>query len=597
MEVRVADYIAQTLARRGITDVFLVTGGGAMHLNDAIGRCKALRYICCHHEQACSMAAESYFRLTGRAAAVNVTTGPGGTNAITGVMGAWTDSLGMVVVSGQVKRETMVRSYGTALRQLGDQEVDIVTMVSPITKYAAVVMEPTDIRYCLEKAIHLATSGRPGPVWIDVPSDVQGAKINPETLRGYDPAEDALHFTTDLPVACQAVMQKLKSAKRPVILAGCGVRIGRAQEEFLRLADRLQIPVVTGWNAHDLIANSHPYYIGRPGTVGDRPGNFAIQSADVLLVLGCRLNIRMASYVWQNFASKAFKIIVDIDQLELEKPTVRPQMPIHADVKAFLQQMLALPCKGPSTEQTSWLEWCRIRKEKYPAVLRSYRDTEKPVNPYCFVEELFRAARPDEIIVTGDGTACVVTFQGANIQLGQRLYTNGGCASMGYDLPAAIGACIASGGKRVVCLAGDGSIQMNLQELQTIVGLRLPIKLFVLNNDGYHSIRQTQQNFFADNLVGCGPDSQLTFPAFERLAYAYQIPFRKCSAHSELPTMVAQTLNEDGPQMCEVVLDMNQQFAPKLASKRLPDGRMTSPSLEDMAPFLDKEELESNRLG
>ncbi len=594
--MRVADYIAQTLVEHGIHDVFLLTGGGAMHLNDAFGRCPGLSYTCCHHEQACAMAAESYYRLTNRLAALNVTTGPGGTNAITGVYGAWTDSIGMIVISGQVKWETVVRSTDLPLRQLGDQEIDIVKLVEPITKYAVMVTEPQSIRYHLERALHLAQSGRPGPCWLDIPMNVQGAKIDPTSLPGYDPKEDAINYTTtNLAATCEQVINRLKTAERPVIYAGSGIRLGRAYEDFLRLVNTWKIPVVTAWNAHDLIWNDHPYYIGRPGTVGDRPGNFAVQNADFLLVLGCRLNIRQVSYNWENFAREAYKIIVDIDESELKKPTLKPDLPVHADVADFLAHLLQHQVE-PTQHHQQWLDWCLLRKEKYPTVLPEYWLTQGAVNPYCFAQTLFKELPPGEIVVTGDGTACVTTFQAASIKEGQRLYTNSGCASMGYDLPAAIGACIASGKRRVICIAGDGSIQLNLQELQTLVGYQLPIKIFVLNNQGYHSIRQTQQNFFADNIVGCGPESGVTFPSFEKLAAAYGIPYRLCREHATMREAIQETIEGEGSQICEVFLDLNQPFAPKLSSRRLDDGRMVSSPLEDLSPFLDRDEFMSNMI-
>ena len=597
--IRVADYIARTLAEHGIRHVFMVTGGGAMHLNDAIGRAEGLSYVCCHHEQACAMAADSYFRLSNRLAAVNVTTGPGGTNAITGVFGAWTDSLGMVVVSGQVKWETLVRSTGLPLRQLGDQEVDIIRLVGPITKYAVLVTDPRSIRYHLERAIYLARSGRPGPVWLDVPINVQGSIVDEANLPGYDPAEDRVGGdAAELAAACRAVIARLKTAERPVIMAGSGVRISGAHAAFLRLVKAWGIPVVSTWNAHDVIWNDHPCYVGRPGSIGDRAGNFAVQNADLLLVLGCRLNIRQVSYDWKKFARAAYKVMVDVDAAELAKPTLSIDLPIHADLGEFLPLLLERS-EGESTRSVAhagWLDWCRERTARYPAVLPEYWDATGGVNPYCFAQALFEQLPDDQVVVTGDGTACVVTFQAADIKAGQRLYTNSGCASMGYDLPAAIGACFAAGGKPIVCLAGDGSIQMNLQELQTIAGRRLPVKLFVLNNQGYHSIRQTQQNYFADNIVGCGLDSGLSFPDFGRLAAAFGIPFRRAGHHGELARAIGETLRGDGPQMCEVMLDLAQAFAPKLASKKLPDGRMVSAPLEDLTPLLGREEFLANMI-
>jgi len=592
--MRLADYIAETLAARGVRHVFMVTGGGAMHLNDAFGRCQELKYVCCHHEQACAMAAEAYARITGKVGVVNVTTGPGGINALNGVFGAWVDSIPMLVVSGQVKRDTCLyhRQLIGKLRQLGDQEADIVSMVKGITKYAVVIDEPDSIRYHLERALHLAKSGRPGPCWIDVSVDVQGAKINPDSLPSYDPSVDAMHWeTSDLPAVCQQILVELKAAKRPIIYAGSGIRLSGAYEQFLKLIDRLGVPVVTAWNSNDLLWNEHPLFVGRPGSVGDRPGNFAVQNADVLLVLGCRLNIRLVSYNWDNFARHAYKIAVDVDAEETRKPTCRIDLPVHADVAEVIRMMLEAKLTGSHAE---WLAWCKERQRRYPVVLPEYWQNNVSVNPYCFIDALFRQLREDEIIVTGDGTACVTAFQAAFIQRGQRLFHNSGCASMGYDLPAAIGAAYARPGQRVICLAGDGSLMMNLQELQTIVGQKLPVKVFVLNNHGYHSIRQTQRNFFLDNIVGCGTDSGLTFPDFGKVAAAFGLPFVRCTTHAELASSITSTLESPGAAMCELVLDLDQQFAPKLSSRRLDDGRMVTSPLEDMAPFLSREELKSN---
>jgi acetolactate synthase-1/2/3 large subunit len=595
--MRVADYIAHFLADHGIQHVFLVTGGGAMHLNDAIGRCRRLSWIACHHEQACAMAAESHFRLTGRLAAVNVTTGPGGLNALNGVFGAFADSLGMIVLSGQVKRETTVGSSGLPLRQLGDQEVDIVRVVSPITKYAAVVMEPTSVRYHLEKALFLALDGRPGPVWLDVPIDVQAAQVDAASLDGFDPGrEGLLRRQPDLRRAARAVLDRLSGARRPVILPGSGVRIARAYDEFLAVAGRLGIAVATAFNAHDLLPDDHPLYVGRPGTVGDRAGNFAVQSADFLLVLGCRLNIRQIGYNWETFARAAWKAMVDVDPAELAKPTLRIDLPIQGDLGDFLRALLELDPSGPTPAHREYLSWCRERRARYPVVLPEYFRTPFPVNPYIFVDALTARLDESDIVITGDGTACICTFQAARLKKGQRLYSNSGCASMGYDLPAAIGACVGSGRRRVICLAGDGSLQMNVQELQTVSTHRLPVKLFVLNNQGYHSIRQTQQSYFPDNIVGCGPGSGLGFPGLEKLAAAYDLAFFRIGSHRDLDTVIDEVLRLEGPALCEVVLDTKQPFAPKVVSRKLPEGRMVSSPLEDLAPFLDRDEFRRNLL-
>ncbi len=608
--MRVADYIAHRLAGAGLDHVFMVTGGGAMHLNDAFGRGTGLKVVCLHHEQACAMAAEAYARLGGKPAILNVTTGPGGINALNGVFGAYTDSLAMIVVSGQVRRETIANNFPIGLRQLGDQEVDIVRMVGGITKYAVTVQDPTRIRYEIEKALHLAVSGRPGPTWIDVPIDIQGSNIDPETLVGFDAFEgDASRplavgpeagtlIGDPLRTAAREVIAQLAKAKRPCLLPGTGVRIAGAAERFLKLAEQLGAPVATAFNAHDLVANDHPLYVGRAGTVGDRPGNFAVQNADLLLILGCRLNIRQISYNWDSFARGALQIMVDVDQAELTKPTLSIDLPIHADLNDFLDA-LETEMEGyrSTAAHVDYLDWCRVRQARYPVVLPEYWQKPEPVNPYCFAQTLFEHLDADDIVVTGDGTACVVTFQAAGLKQGQRLFSNSGSASMGYDVPAAIGAWYAAkGARRIICIAGDGSVMMNIQELQSIIGQRLPIKLFVLNNDGYHSIRQTQQNYFPDNVVGCGPESGVTFPDFVKLGAAFGFPVSRIEAHEGMGDAIQVMLEQDGPSLCEVILDKAQAFSPKLSSRRLEDGSMVTSALEDLAPFLSREELASNML-
>lgn len=593
-QMKLSDYVADFLAAAGVTDAFMITGGGAMHLNDSLGKHPGIQCTFFHHEQSCAIAADSYYRLSNRLPVVNVTSGPGGTNAITGVYGAWVDSIGMIVISGQVKWETLVRSTDLPLRQLGDQELDIVPVVKPITKYAEMVTDPQSIRYHLERALYLAINGRPGPVWLDIPLNVQGAQIDPDTLEGYAPPEADLVYETDLDSACAEILRRIEKAERPVILAGTGVWLSGRHDQFLRLLDKLQIPVTTAWNSNDLVSDDNPWYCGRPGTIGDRPGNFTVQNADFLLVLGSRLNIRMVSYNWKAFARAAFKVIVDIDAVELKKPTIVPDLPVHADLRDVLPKLLEMNYR-PSPEHKAWVEWCQVRRQRYPVVLPEYWERSR-VNNYCFVKSLFEELEENDIVVTANGAAAVVTFQAAIIKKGQRMYHNSGCATMGYDLPASIGACVASGGKRIVCIAGDGSLQMNLQELQTIVGNKFPIKLFVLNNDGYLSMKQTQQNFFNGRLYGCDPSSGVTFPDFEKLAFAYGIPYRNSRSHADLREKIRSTLDSQGPQMCELFLDLTQVFAPKLASRQLPDGRMVSPAPEDMFPFLSREELAQNML-
>jgi acetolactate synthase-1/2/3 large subunit len=609
--MRVSDYLAVALRDHGVRHVFMLTGGGAMHLNDALGRCDGLEYVCCHHEQACAMAAESYYRLSGKLAALNVTTGPGGINALNGVFGAWVDSLGMVVLSGQVKRETVAGNYPLPLRQLGDQEADIISMVRPITKYATQLQDPLRTREVIERAILLARSGRPGPVWIDVPIDVQAAPVDAAKLAALDPKR--LYDDPDVSANARSergalaggrlgaevdkFLSRLAQSKRPAVLAGGGVRIAGAHERFLRVMAKLGIPVTSGWNAHDVIPDGHPCYAGRPSSVGDRAGNFSVQNSDLLLVLGSRLNIRQVSYNWKSFARAAYKVMVDIDPAELAKPTLSIDQPVHANVREFLEILeQRLQSYRARPEHREYLDWCKARVARYPTVLPEYWQTRDSVNPYCFMQALFEQLEENEIVVSGDGTACVTAFQAAQLKPGQRLYTNSGCASMGYDLPAAIGAWYASGARRIVCLAGDGSVMLNLQELQTIVGNRMPIKLFILNNSGYHSIRQAQEAYFPGSVVGCGPDSGLSFPDFQKISAAFGFGVRACRNHGDMKAAIAETLRGEGAQMCEVFLDKNQAFSPKLSSRRLEDGTMVSSPLEDLAPFLPREEFAQNML-
>ena len=597
--MKLSDYMVERLADWGVRHIFLVVGGGAMHLNDSISKEPRIQYVCNHHEQASAMAAEAYARISGRPGVVNVTTGPGGINALNGVFGAWTDSIPMLVVSGQVKRETCMRAQGiTGLRQLGDQEADIIAMVEKITKYAVMIDDPLSIRYHLERAWHLAQSGRPGPCWLDIPVDVQAAAIDPATLRGYDPAEDeaAQQIAGDasrLNSDCGEVLDRIRNAKRPVILAGTGVRAAHAAGEFDELFHRLAVPVTTAWT-HDLIASDDPLFCGRQGTIGDRAGNFTVQNADVLLILGSRLNIRQTSYNWQSFAPRAFKIQVDIDDAEFHKPTIRPDMAIHCDLKRFLRELLR-QCDAEnyrSGVHAPWLAWCRERVQRYPVVQERQRQPGPPLNPYYFIEQLSARLADDDVMICGNATSCIVPFQTMRLRKNQRLISNSGSASMGHDLPAAIGAAFARPGKRVICLAGDGSIQMNIQELQTVVHHHLPVKIFVLNNSGYLSMRMTQSSFFG-RLIGESASSGVSLPNMVKVACAYGIPSIRIDRASQL-AQIDLALAAGGPALIDVVLDPNQEFEPRSRARQLPDGRIVSPNLEDMYPFLDETELMDN---
>jgi acetolactate synthase-1/2/3 large subunit len=593
--IRLADYVAQTLVAHGVRHVFLVTGGGAMHLNDAIGREPRLTYVCNHHEQASAMAAEGYARVTGTVGVVNVTAGPGAVNALNGVFGAYTDSVPMLVLSGQAKRETLYATYDLPeLRQLGDQEVDIISAVQKMTKYARLVLDPVQIRYELEKVLHLATTGRPGPCWLDLPVDVQSAMIDPDALVGFTP-DDArpVYLPPNVEELVRGVLAKISAAERPVLLVGTGVRIADALELLEQVADRLKIPVATAWTP-DLLPTDSPYYCGRQGTIGTRAGNFTVQNADLVLILGARMGIRQVSYNWKSFARHAHKIQVDIDPAELSKPISVADRAICCEAKYFLTEMLRqLGAHTPPAAHDKWLRWCRERVTAYPPVRPDQRTWENGVNSYFFVETLFGKLAADDVVVCGDATACIVPFQAAMLKKGQRLFSNSGSASMGYDLPAAIGAAVAHG-KRVICLAGDGSLMMNLQELQTVAHHRWPMIIFVLNNGGYLSIRTTQSNFF-QRLVGEGAESGVSFPDFVKVAEAHGLRALRIEG-KHFAAQIDEALAHDGPVLCEVVLDRTQGFEPKLRSKKLPDGRMVTAPLEDMAPFLPRDEFKRNLL-
>lgn len=587
--MRVADRIAQKISEFGIEHVFMVTGGGAMHLNDAFSRNKNLETINFHHEQSCSMAADGYSRLTNKLVCVNVTTGPGGINAINGVFGAWTDSVPMIIISGQVKRETL-NPKNSKLRQLGDQENDIVSMVSKITKFAYVLKNPDLADSVVDFALKLASSGRPGPVWLDIPIDIQGAKYNPDTQKHYKEFHSKKINKNQLDKDLYFMIDALQNSKKPAILVGGGIRAAGAHSEFLKFIEKTSIPVLTAWNAHDVLHNSHKNYAGRPGTIGDRAGNFIAENCDTLIILGSRLNIRQIGYNFKEFSRKAFKIMVDIDENELNKRTLDIDKKLNYDLNLFLTSLNKKVKVINNSKHKIYLKWCKNLNKKYPIFKDEFKLTTK-VNPYFFVYELFNKLDNNEIVITSDGTAVVTTFQGAILKKGQRLFSNSGSASMGFGLPAAIGGSIATNKKQLICIEGDGSIQMNIQELATIKHHNLPIKIFVLSNEGYHSIRQTQNKYFSDNITGCGPDSGLTFPNLDLIAKAYGIKYLKINNSKELSNKITNVLNEENAIICEVILDKNQEFEPKASSKLYPDGTMKSAPLYDLFPFLDENEI------
>ena len=596
MKIRLADYVADFLVENGITDCFTVTGGGAMHLNDALGHKNGLRSIYNHHEQACAIAAEAYARINNKIAAVCVTTGPGGTNAITGVIGGWLDSVPMLIISGQVRYDTSKRGMGLGIRAGGDQEFDITEAVACMTKYCEMIEDPKRIRYALEKALYLATTGRPGPCWIDIPVNFQGCLIETDELISFDPAAEENDQAPKVDVATvDAVIEKIKNAERPVLYAGNGVRLAGGFEVFERVVRKLNIPVVTGWDNIDMMADDDALYVGRGGIMGDRAGNFAVQNSDLVLAVGNRLSIRQVGYNWQTWAREAFVIMVDVDAEELKKPTLHVEMPIHADAKDFLTVLEQRLGDGVLFAENGWQEDCRGWKKNYPVVLPKHYEWKGLANPYAFVKKLSDRLPEGYTTVVGNGTACVVGSHGYTIKKGQRFIINSAVASMGYDLPAAVGVCVSLDKQEIVCLTGDGSIQMNLQELQTILTNKLPIKICVINNDGYHSIRQTQTNLFGNHTkVGIGPESNdLSFPSLEKLAWAYGYPYASCKSNDEIDAALDKAFSTEGAFIVETFVDPTQFFEPKSSTKRLPDGTLVSPPLEDLAPFLDREELKS----
>ncbi|MFC1566319.1 thiamine pyrophosphate-binding protein [bacterium] len=594
--MKVSDYIIKRLVEHGTKHIFLVSGGGSMHLNDSIGKNKDIEYICNHHEQACAIAAEGYARVSGKFGVVNVTTGPGGTNTLTGVIGQWLDSVPVLYISGQVKLETCIKNYDIeGLRQIGDQEINIVDMVKPVTKYANMIKDPKEVKKEVDKAIYIATHGRPGPVWLDVPLNVQGAMIDENDLVEYDSSEDEIKFESEyIKTKVSEVLETLKNCERPVFVAGRGIRIAGAEELFLKVVEKLGVPVVSTFNAVDLIPSGHPLFIGRVGTIGDRAGNFAVQNSDVYLSVGSRNNIRQISYNWQMYARNAKKIIVDIDDKELQKPTLKPDVSVNLDVKIFLEELLRQLDQVLLSGFSNWLEWCLERRKKYPVVLPEYKDAKGGVQPYYFIQQLTEFLPENSIVTSANGTACVALFQAGIVKENQKMWWNSGCASMGYDLPSAIGAYFADKTKHIVCIAGDGSIMMNLQELATIAYYKIPMKIFILNNNGYISIRQTQENFFDKRFVACDDKSGVGFPNFEKIAKSFDLQYKMIENNDQICNNINFIFDSKQAIVCEVMLQKDYKFSPKLSSERLPDGKMISKPLEDMWPFLDRKEFEKN---
>lgn len=589
--IKVSDFIAKFIAEHEDTAkaVFMVSGGGNMHLIDSLGKNENLEYVCNHHEQACAIAAEGYARVSNKIGIAYVTTGPGGTNAITGVYGAWVDSIPTMIISGQVKFQTTIASQPELnLRQLGDQEVNIVDIVRPITKYAVMITDKNSIKFHLQKAIYEAKHGRPGPVWLDVPLDIQGAMVDEADLVEFKIPEEP-KFDTKIP----QVLDALKVAKRPVIIVGNGVTLAGANEEFLKLIEILKIPVIGTFARYDIVRNDHELFFGRYGTIGNRAANFVVQNSDLIIAIGARLNIRAVSYNWEFFGREAKKILVDIDQNELNKKTIAADIKIKSDAKVFISDLRS--ALKDELDFGFWLEICKNYRKNYPTIEPFRQNVKEWVDSYNFFDVLSNHKR-DLVYVFGNGTACVSSYQSLRLYENQKVVVNSGCASMGYDLPAAIGACFANGKKDTICVTGEGSLQMNIQEFQTIIHNKLPIKIFVLNNAGYISIRNTQNNFFKGHKVGSDKDSGVSFPNIVKLAEVYGFEACRIENQLNLKGELEEILSKPGAVVCEIMLSPTEKMEPKLSSKIKPDGKMVSKPLEDMFPFLPREEFYKNMI-
>jgi len=591
--MKVSDYIFSELAAIGVKDVFTVSGGAAMHLLDSLGTNKDINHISTHHEQAAAMAAEGNARITGKPGVALVTSGPGGTNAMTGVCGAWIDSIPSIYISGQVTSNNLIE--GTGLRQFGIQESDIVSMVKSVTKYAVTIKDPNQVKYHLQKAIHLATTGRPGPVWLDIPLDIQSKMITPDECPSYEPEERKIPENVLLNKQVSECIELIKNSERPVLISGYGIRLANGEKEFLQLVEKLGIPVISSWTTSDLIPSSHGLSIGRSGIFGDRGGNFTVQNSDLILSIGSRLSVPQVGYNFPLFARAAKKIIVDIDSAELNKPSLKPDLPIQADAKEFMVELLAQLKNAQPFKISDWLKRCQGWKLKYPVVLPEYKECKDAVNSFYFIGTLSEKLDKNAVIVTDMGTSFTCTMQTFKTKLGQRLSTSSGHASMGFGLPGAIGACIGNNRKDTICISGDGGLQMNIQELQTIVHYNLPIKLFVLNNNGYLTIKATQQNHFG-RFVGAEQSSGVTCPDIIKVATAYGLQNVRIANTEELNLKIDSILQAQGPIVCEIMMEENQPLIPRVSSLKKPDGTIISKPIEDLYPFLSREEFKENMI-
>ena len=593
--MKLSDYVFEFLSSLNVRDVFLLPGGGCMHLVDSLGQREDIKYICCLHEQAAVIAAEAYGQYTDHLGVALVTTGPGSTNAITGVAGAWIDSTPLLVLSGQVKRQDMMQNVG--VRQMGIQEVDITSLVKPITKYAVTVLEPEMIKHHLQEALYLATTGRKGPVWIDIPLDVQGSVIEENDLEEFKAPVDQPN-RVEVKFKAQKTLKLLAQATRPVILLGNGVRLAGALNDFYQLIDRLSIPVLTTWKATDMMHENHPLYCGKPGVVGQRGANFAQQNSDWIMTLGARLDLCQVAHNYPNFAKAAKKIIVDVDGTEITKLKafgMDIDVEVNADVGCFLRQLPPLLEEETIKDYREWLDRCLQWKKEYPVVLPEYRETTGLINPYVLMDVLSDILEEDDLIVPGSSGACAeLTQQAYRLKEGQRILNTPGLGSMGFGLPASMGACLASGKRRTISIIGDGGLQHNIQELETLSRLQLPIKIFILNNNGYGSIKAMQENHFNSRYVCCNPQSGLTLPDIRRIATAYRLKATRIENQKNLKEKVLEVIQTEGTIICDLLVDPDISTSPRVSSQVLPDGRIVSKPMEDLWPFLDREEFKSN---
>lgn len=583
MKKRIADIIAEILIEHGITDIFSVVGGGAMFLNDAFGHNEKLNVMFNHHEQACAIAAEGYVRASGKMAAVCVTTGPGGINALNGVLGSFQDNYPMIVISGQVRYETTADSTGLPLRFMGEQEHNIVDTVKPLTKYSVMVKNVKDIRYEVEKAIYIAKKGRKGPCWVDVPLNIQGAIVEENTLRHFEPEISVNDWNKDL------FLQEITKAKRPVILTGSAIRSTNYVDKFRQLVFKLGIPVLAATYNADLFTWDHPYYYGNFGVIGGRAGNFIVQNADLVIGMGCRMAYRQIGFNYEAFSPNSRRMIIDVDENELKKPTLRIDVPICADIRVVIDDLLYTQITAPECQD--WLNYCDMLRNKFPVYLDKFNNSSN-VNPYYFIKNLYKILPDDSVIVLGNSSIAGHVLQMGIQKEKQRVINNMNCGSMGYDLPAAIGAAKALK-REVTLITGDGSIMMNLQELMTIKHYNLPIKIFVCNNGGYRAIVRTQQNMFNGRFTGCTPDTGVQIPDFEKIAFAFGLPYTKIKNHDELANGLKDVYSINGAVICEIYQDKDQAIEPRVMSRKLEDGTLVSPVIDDLYPFLDKETYEA----